>query len=164
MVIHPYNQPEWYLGHLHYPPYYIRAIFNNKTAEFDKDSAWLLRRDKKKQTSSSLIHSSFFQTLIKVLGVLHGPLSQSQIDSINKALHGSDQFGVISSIGGESTIGIDKSNKLLLTQLASINGLNDVNLLLEDQSNAGKKVSYKGRVIQLNMLCQNAELGPILPC
>ena len=116
--ISPYGQPEWFITHLHEPPFYVRASFNNNTAEFDLDASWIFKYETKKDTIGFDTHQELFKALIKYLSLLHGHLGANQQAAIFQGLH-ADSPAIIDLL-------MSKHNQLLLSQLATINGLQGV--------------------------------------
>jgi len=106
--INPYAQPEWFLGHIHEPPFYVRAMYNNNTAEFDLDASWVLKFDTKREEDA-----------MKWLSHANDPLTISQEIAIIQGLH-SNPSAIIKLL-------MSKHKDLLLSQLATINGLQGIN-------------------------------------
>lgn len=121
--IHPYNQPEWFLGHLHEPPFYVRVMYNNNTAQFDADVSWSLKKDKEKEVVGLGNHHSLFVALIKLLSLVHGPLSTSQETAIFQALHGNMDLSELGNATAIMQLLQSQQSSLLLSQLATVNGL-----------------------------------------
>ena len=132
--VSPYNQPEWFLGHLHVPPFYVRAMFNNNTAEYDLDVSWIFKYETKKDILGVGTHHELFQALIKLLSLVHGPLSTSQETAIFQALHGHTDLTELGNSTAIMELLRSQHNSLLLSQLATINGLQGTKPLIPPAS------------------------------
>ncbi len=150
--LHPYNQPEWYLGHLHEPPFYVRVVYNNNTAEFDMDTTWVVKKDKDKEIIGLGNHHDLFAAIIKILSLVHGPLSSSQEAAIFQALHGNMDLDSLGNSTAIMQLLQSQQNSLLLSQLATINSLQggatgsipDASVLSDATASAGATSAASG--------------------
>ncbi|XP_065054282.1 uncharacterized protein LOC135683065 isoform X5 [Rhopilema esculentum] len=134
--VSPYSQPEWFLGHLHVPPFYVRAMYNNNTAEFDLDVSWIFKYQKQKELFGLGTHHDLFRALIKLLSLVHGPLTASQESAIFQALHGNTDLTELGNSTAIMQLLQSQHNSLLLSQLATINGLQGVKPVIPPAADA----------------------------
>eukprot|EP00794_Sanderia_malayensis_P014040 gene14039-15499_t len=153
--IHPYNQPEWFIGHLHEPPFYVRVMFNNNTAEFDLDSSWILQFSEKKEIIGLGNHHDLFAAIIKLLSLVHGPLSTAQETAIFQTLHGNVDVTGLGNSTAIMQLLENQHNSLLLSQLATVNSLQggntgkipDTSVMSDATSSASTSAGSTGAVV-----------------
>ena len=90
-------------------------MFNNNTAEFDLDASWIFKYETKKDNFGFETHQELFKALMKFLALIHGPISSSQETALFQGLHGNSPATI--------DLLMTQHNQLLLSQLATINGL-----------------------------------------
>ena len=158
--VHPYRDSEWSLGYVHYPPYYVRAMFNNNTAEYDRDVAWILKYDKEKEKEKVPLgkHRDLFQALIKLLELIHGPLTSSQVQAINNALHGSLDLKVMGNSSAIMDLLKSRQNSLLLSQLALMNNI-DFNIMNKNKDNKNSQQTIQSDAQTQNVGSQGSAQG-----
>ena len=115
-------------------------MFNNNTAEFDRDVAWVIKyyREQEKENVPLGKHRDLFQTLIQLLELIHGPLTSAQVEAINNALHGSLDLKVLRNSSAIMDLLKSQQNNLLLSQLTSINNLDAITNSKENSQNSNR--------------------------
>ena len=118
-------------------------MFNNNTAEFDRDVAWVIKyyREQEKENVPPGKHRDLFQTLIQLLELIHGPLTSAQVEAINNALHGSLDLKVLRNSSAIMDLLKSQQNNLLLSQLTSINNLDAKIMNSKENSQNGNRLA-----------------------